>query len=54
MMHRDQVCLWEPAANYANDAKWAHQRILEAPIWRHSRNSRLVPINNLAHMSCHA
>src|SRR5437870_10272903 len=29
------------AANYANDAKWAHQRILDAPIWRHSRNSRL-------------
>src|SRR2546422_3611622 len=32
----------QEAANYANDAKWAHQRILDAPIWRHSRNSRLL------------
>ncbi|PYS27755.1 MAG: hypothetical protein DMG11_15310 [Acidobacteria bacterium] len=30
------------AANYTNYAKWAHQRILDAPIWRNSRNSRLI------------
>src|SRR2546428_4597025 len=32
------------AANYANYAKWARQEAFDAPIWRNSRNSRLVPI----------
>src|SRR6267142_4302453 len=33
----------EPAANYANYAKWARQGSFDAPIWRNSRNSRPVP-----------
>src|SRR6267143_7152648 len=32
----------QEAANYANDAKWARQESFDAPIWRHSRNSRLI------------
>src|SRR5438552_15215616 len=32
----------EVAANDANYAKWAHQTILDAPILRNSRHSRLL------------
>src|SRR2546425_1753527 len=40
------------AANDANYAKWAHQRILDAHIWRNSRHSRLslsFPLHVLPH-----
>ena len=30
------------AANDANYTKWAHQRILDAPIWCNSRHWRLI------------